>query len=203
MILYLHGFRSSPQSFKARITAKALQQRAFQGTWFCPQLPPGPARAMAMCDEAIEQAIAQRGLDPATGLTVIGSSLGGFYANCVAEKWQCRAVVLNPAVHPLQTLSGYVGKQTLFHTGEPFDFLPEYLDELAQLTPPRPADPQRYYLLACKGDEVLDWRDMADWYQGSRGHILEGGDHSLSAYEDWLPEILDFALYTDNGHSTS
>lgn len=197
MILYLHGFRSSPQSFKAQLTAQALRNRRYSGRWVCPQLPPSPAKAMALCDQAIEQAIADNGLDPTTGLAVIGSSLGGFYANCVAEKWQCRAVVLNPAVYPLKTLSNYVGTQTVLHTNEPFEFLPSHLDELAALTPPRPSNPQRYYLLACKGDEVLDWRDMADWYQGSQGHILDGGNHSLHAYEDWLDEVLDFALHVD------
>lgn len=194
MILYLHGFRSSPSSFKARVMAQALAERELGHRWACPQLPAGPAQTLELCHQLIQDAREARGLDPVNGLVVVGSSLGGYFANAVAEHWGCRAVVLNPAVYPLRTLADQIGRQTRYHSDEPFEFLPQHLDELAQLAPPRPRDPSRYYLLACKGDEVLDWRDMADWYRGSQGHILEGGDHGIADFERWLPDILNFIL---------
>ena len=57
-----------------------------------------------------------------------------------------------------------------------------------------PADPQRYFLLAATGDEVLDWREMAQWYAGSHGRIVQGSDHGISDFEQWLPEVLQFVL---------
>lgn len=193
MILYLHGFRSSPKSYKASLLEQAMKDRGLADRWVCPQLPPSPAGAIALSNHLIEQA-RDHGLDVETGLTVIGSSLGGYYASHLAENWCCRAVVLNPSVYPTRTLIDLVGEHTRFHSDEPFVFLPEYIDELTALATGKPKQPQRYYLLACKGDEVLDWRDMADWYAGSHGRILEGGDHGISDFERWLPEVLDFAL---------
>lgn len=193
MILYLHGFRSSPKSYKASLLAKAMEDRGLADQWVCPQLPVSPARAGALGNRLIQQACA-KGMDPEKDLTVIGSSLGGYYANYLAERWRCKAVVLNPSVYPARTLASYVGEQTFYHSDDTFVFLPEYVDELAELATGKPAHPERYYLLACKGDEVLDWRDMAQWYAGSHGRILEGGDHGISDFERWLPDVLDFAL---------
>lgn len=204
MILYLHGFRSSPQSHKATLMAHAMRERGLQDQWLCPQLPASPREAINLCRQLVQQALACGRVDIPNGLTVIGSSLGGYYATCLAEHWQCRAVVLNPAVYAARDLATQVGEHTMYHSDTPFVFLPEYVNELADIAVDRPADPRRYYLLAAKGDEVLDWREMADWYAGSHGHILEGGDHGLAGFERWLPEVLDFALgQTPPGSSTN
>lgn len=194
MILYLHGFRSSPKSYKAELMAQAMQERGLADQWVCPQLPASPQRAIALANYLIEQAMQDSGLQPERDLAIIGSSLGGYYATCLAERWKCRAVVLNPAVYAARDLATQVGEHTLYHSNEPFVFLPEYVDELAEMAVGKPARPERYYLLAAKGDEVLDWQEMADWFAGSQGHILEGGDHGLSDFEQWLPEVLAFAL---------
>lgn len=191
MILYLHGFRSSPSSTKARLLASALAERGLADQWFCPQLPASPAQALALADELIKQNLnAQKNLP----LTLIGSSLGGYYATCLAEKWQCRAVVLNPVVHAARDLATQIGRHTQFHSDEPFEFLPQHVDELAQMAVKRPADPQRYFLLAATGDEVLDWQEMAQWYAGSQGQIIQGSDHGISDFEQWLPAVLQFVL---------
>ena len=41
-LLYLHGFRSSPQSAKARQVAARVRARNPQLVFWCPQLPPSP-----------------------------------------------------------------------------------------------------------------------------------------------------------------
>ncbi len=194
MILYLHGFRSSPKSVKAQLMAQAMQDRGLAQQWVCPQLPPSPQRSVALAHHIIEQAQAGQGLDAARDLTLIGSSLGGYYATCLAEQWKCRAVLLNPVVYAARDLATQVGEHTLYHSDEPFIFLPSYVDELAEMAVGRPAHPQRYFLLAATGDEVLDWHEMADWYTGSQGHIIQGSDHGMADFEKWLPEVLDFAL---------
>lgn len=195
MILYLHGFRSSPQSYKAKLMAQAMADRQLTHQWLCPQLPASPAAAMDMVNQLILQA-QESGINIARELVIIGSSLGGYYATYLAERWHCRAVVLNPSVYAARSLRPHVGQHTHFHSDDVFNFLNEYIDELLALATDPPAHPERYFLLACKGDEVLDWRDMANWYAGSQGRILEGGDHGISDFDIWLPEVLEFALAT-------
>ncbi|PLC54787.1 esterase [Pollutimonas nitritireducens] len=194
MILYLHGFRSSPRSSKATLMARAMQERGLSHEWLCPQLPASPRRSMELANHLIETAVKEKGLQAENDLVIVGSSLGGYYATCLAEHWKCRAVVLNPGVYAARDLATQVGEHTLYDSTDPFVFLPEYVDELAEMAVGKPARPERYYLLAAKGDEVLDWREMADWYAGSHGRILEGGDHGLSDFQQWLPEVMDFAL---------
>jgi len=194
MILYLHGFRSSPQSFKATLMARAMAERGLAQLWRCPQLPASPREAARLAgDEAGRLLAASPGGDPAR-LTVVGSSLGGYYATWLAERLGCRAALLNPAVHPARDLAAHVGAQRSYHGDEPFLFRPEYLDELLALQAGPLADPGRYFLLACTGDEVLDWREMAARYAGCRQRIVEGGDHGISDFARWLPEVLAFAL---------
>ncbi|NYT84089.1 YqiA/YcfP family alpha/beta fold hydrolase [Pollutimonas harenae] len=197
MILYLHGFRSSPKSYKARLMAQAMQERGLADDWVCPQLPASPQRALALGHHLIEQARQTHGLRPAQDLVIAGSSLGGYYATCLAEHWKCRAIVMNPVVYAARDLATQVGEHTMYHSEAPFVFLPEHVDELADMAAGKPAHPERYYLLAAKGDEVLDWQEMVDWYQGCQGQVLEGSDHGISDFDQYLPDVLAFALNSD------
>ena len=185
-ILYLHGFRSSPQSFKARMLQAWLQQHAPATTWCCPQLPPSPGQAwhlMLACMQGW----------PRHSMAVLGSSLGGFYATAVAEHAGCRAVVLNPAVDPARDLVRHVGEQTAYHDpAVRFDFKADYIDELRALTPERLTRPERYAAVIAKGDELLDWREMSGRYAGARMLLLEGSDHALSDFAQHLDFVLDF-----------
>ena len=194
MILYLHGFRSSPSSFKAQLLAQAMAERKLQDQWLCPQLPASPKRAMELANHLIEQSAKATGRDPAQHITIMGSSLGGYYAGCLAERWGCRAVLLNPAVYAARDLATQVGEHTQYHSDAPFIFLREYVDELAEMAVGKPTRPERYFLVAAKGDEVLDWQEMAGWYAGCHQLILEGSDHGLSDFERYMPQVLDFAL---------
>lgn len=194
MILYLHGFRSSPQSLKATLMARAMRQRGLAQDWFCPQLPASPKHALALAHRSIEQAQITPGWQADRDLTVIGSSLGGYYATCLAERWGCRAALLNPVVHAARDLATQVGDHTQYYSNEPFTFLPDYIDELADMAVDKPGHPERYFLLAATGDELLDWREMADWFAGCQQQIIEGGDHGISDFERWLPQVMEFAL---------
>lgn len=193
MILYLHGFRSSPASFKAQQLAKAFAALGLEQRWVCPQLPASPAEAMRLCHELVN---AHQKAMPEAELVIMGSSLGGYYATYLAEHYQARCVVLNPVVYAARDLMQHVGTHQHYHSDTPFYFLNHYLDELEALATRKPVDPQRYYLLACTGDEVLDWQEMAAWYEGSHGQIIEGGDHSISDFPSYQSEIVDFVLNT-------
>ncbi len=125
-------------------------------------------------------------------LVVIGSSLGGFYANYLAEKYGCKAIALNPAVRAARELAPHVGMMTAYDSDEPFDFRPEYIDELKALQVEAITNPRRYFLIAAKGDELLDWREMVDFYPGAKQLVLEGSDHGIADYADHLPQVLEF-----------
>ena len=185
-LLYLHGFRSSPQSFKARRMHAWMQQHRPDVVWWCPQLPPSPREAMALVEAGI--AAWPRGT-----MAVVGSSLGGYYASVVAERHGCPAVLLNPAVDPARDLAKYIGETTAFHDpAERFFFRAEYVDELRALAPAAITRPQRYFAVIAKGDEVLDWREMSARYAGCRIKLLDGGDHALSDFDAHLPDVVAF-----------
>jgi hypothetical protein len=185
-LLYLHGFRSSPRSFKAQRFEAWLQRHRPGVRWWCPQLPPSPAEAMALIDAGIAGW-------PVDRMAVVGSSLGGFYATAVAERLGCRAVLLNPAVQPARDLAAHIGEQTGFHDPDDhFYFRVEFIEELQRLTVPAVTRPERYFAVIAKGDEVLDWREMVERYRDVRVRLLEGGDHALSDFDEHLPDIVRF-----------
>lgn len=185
MIVYLHGFRSSPQSMKARLLAERMHALGRDDEWVCPQLPASPKAAIAL-------ALALAAKAPPGTLSLIGSSLGGYYATWLAERLGCPAVLLNPAIVPLQDLDRHVGVTTQYHSNEPFEFRREYIDELAALAVPAITGPQRYFLIAATGDDVLDYRDMVRHYAGARQHVIAGSDHGISEFADYLAPVLAF-----------
>ncbi len=195
-LLYLHGFRSGPRSFKAeRMRAWLAAQRPEVHFW-CPQLPPSPREAIAL----VEAGIAGWPREPSFGgMAVCGSSLGGFYATVIAERHGCPAVVMNPAVEPARDLARHVGEQTAFHAPDDpddpqarFFFRREFIDELRALAPAPITRPERYFALIAKGDELLDWREMLARYPGAALRLVEGSDHALSDFDDHLPHLLRF-----------
>ena len=196
MILYLHGFKSSPQSAKARMIGAALEAAGRGDQYRCPQLPASPAEAIAL---ALSLA---RGV-PAGQLCLIGSSLGGYYATWIAEQLGCRAVLLNPAVQPPRELEQYVGISSAYHSGKPFEFKRGYIDELRALAVPVTTRPARYFLIAATGDEVLDWRAMQAHYPMARQCIIDGSDHGLSDFADYLDAVLDFCDAPEGGASAA
>jgi len=151
--------------------------------WWCPQLPPSPAEAMAL----LRQGIAGW---PASS-AVVGSSLGGFYATQVAESTGWPAVLLNPAIDPARDLAAYIGEQVAFHSPEQrFFFRAEFIEELRALSMPAITRPERVFAVIAKGDELLDWQEMVARYPGAAIRLLEGGDHALSDFDEHLPHIL-------------
>jgi hypothetical protein len=184
-LLYLHGFRSSPQSAKARWMADWVTTHRPDLAWACPQLPPSPAAALA----DIRAIVAGW---PAASTGVIGSSLGGFYATIVAEMLACRAVLVNPAVDPARDLAAHIGRQTMYHSaGESFDFRAEDVDALRAMTPPAAlAHPENILAIIAKGDEVLDWREMTARYAHGPMKLIAGSDHGLTDFETHVPDLL-------------
>jgi uncharacterized protein len=183
MLVYLHGFNSSPASHKAQVMQAHMEGRG--QLYACPALPDTPQEAI----RAIESAIA--GHDPRR-VTFLGSSLGGFYATYLAEKLGCRAALINPAITPHIGLAAYLGTQKNLHTGAPYELTRAHLEGWRALLMDR-IDPERYLLLVETGDEVLDWREAVRKYEGARMVIRQGGDHALQSFPEHLGRILAFA----------
>ncbi|GKT17938.1 esterase [Acidovorax sp. SUPP2522] len=185
-LLYLHGFRSSPQSAKARQMAAHVAAHHPGVHFWCPQLPPSPRAAMGL----VAQGIADW---PQGTMAVVGSSLGGFYASWVAQQTRCPSVLLNPAVDPARDLERYIGEQTAWHDpAERFFFRPEYIAELRALDMRGrpPAGPE--LAVIAKGDELLDWREMAGRYAAAQVVLLGGGDHALSDFPAHIGTVARF-----------
>ncbi|MBW7834665.1 MAG: esterase [Simplicispira suum] len=185
-LLYLHGFRSSPQSAKARLMASYVAEQHPCVQFWCPQLPPSPRTAMNMLSQGIAPW-------PHASMAVIGSSLGGYYANWVAQQARCPSVLLNPAADPARDLAHHIGDQTSWHDpAEHFYFAPEFVDELRALDLRGRPPAARQMAIIAKGDEVLDWREMAGRYADAEITLLEGGDHALSNFAQHLPDVARF-----------
>ncbi|MBV8658171.1 MAG: esterase [Burkholderiales bacterium] len=184
-LLYLHGFNSSPQSLKAQQTQAFMHARGLADAFHCPALPYSATGAARLIESTLSQ------LDPAE-TTVVGSSLGGFYATWVAERFGCRAVLINPAVQPQHLLVDYLGPQENLYTHERYELRPEHMAELAVLEPAA-ITPSRYWLLAETGDETLDYRRAVRYYAGARQTVTGGGDHSLQGWPALLPDVLAWA----------
>jgi predicted esterase YcpF (UPF0227 family) len=185
VILYLHGFRSSPNSFKARVLAARVAELDKRAEWCCPMLPVSPLEVIALAEAHVTAAGEK-------DVTVIGSSLGGYYATHLAEKHGWRAVLLNPATVPQRDLSAYLGEQPLWHGGGSIVVEPRHLDELRALGVAAITRPERYYLMVATGDEVLDYREMLAHYPGVHTKLIDGSDHAISEFEDYVDDVLAF-----------
>lgn len=185
VIIYLHGFRSSPASEKARLLAQRMAGRGLRERFWCEPLPVCPRHAVELIEDAIGRAS-----DPPT---LVGSSLGGFYATYLAEKHDLRAVLVNPAVVAHLTLTDFVGHQTNTYTGETFDFTMGHVAELSALNVPKLSRPERFWLLVETGDELLDYRQAVGKYAGARQTVIEGGDHSFQSFPQFTDSIIEFA----------
>ena len=187
-IVYLHGLNSAPTSIKARalgaaIAALPAEQRP---EYFVPQLHHRPA-------EAVRAVEAWLNAHDGAVLAFVGSSLGGYYATHFAERRAARAIMINPSVHPDADLERYLGPQRNLYTGESYELTREHFDELRALRVERITRPERYFLLAQSGDEVLDWREAVGYYGGAWQFVQGGGDHAFQDFDAQIPAILRFA----------
>lgn len=188
-IIYLHGFNSAPQTVKGQMLARAAAALPDPPRFHLPKLSHRPAQAMRdVCSWIDSEAPEGR------GLAVIGSSLGGFYATWLAQRYGVRAVVINPAIRPHEDLRPFLGRQRNLYTGEEYEVTPAHFDELATLKLARITRPKRYFLLVRTGDELLDWREASAFYAGAFQYVAGGGDHGWADFGDEVASVLRFAL---------
>ena len=187
-IVYLHGLNSSPASVKAQALGRAIATLPVDSRpeYFVPRLHHRPAAAMRAVGAWVDAR------SPAL-LTLVGSSLGGFYATHLAEHYGAKAVLINPTVRPYEDLASHLGPQRNMYTGEDYELTREHFAELAALKVERITRPQHYFLLTQTGDEILDWRAAVAFYGGAWQFVQGGGDHAFQQFDAQIPAILHFA----------
>ena len=184
-ILYLHGFTSGPQSHKAQALLARMRQCAIADRLVCPQLPASPKAAIGLAESLLAAGDKR--------VTLVGSSLGGYYATWLAEKHDLKAVLVNPAVASAISLEKYLGMQRWLYSGEEFELTREHLAEMNALYLSTLKHPERFWLLAEEGDETLDYRQAVARYAGAKQTVLPGGDHSFTRWDDYLDDLIKFA----------
>ena len=195
-VIYLHGFNSSPDSQKARLFASFCHAQGVQDV-VVPALSHDPARAM----QTLEDCIGPGGTRVAL---LVGSSLGGYYATYLAERYGLKAALINPAVAPCAHLpSGIIGKHCNYYTHEEYEFTREHVAFLQTLEVERIRVPAQYLLLVQTGDEMLDYRLAVKFYAGCRQIVQQGGSHSFDNFAAVLPLILQFAGFATASTSTT
>ena len=187
-IAYLHGFNSGPASIKGRQLGAAIAalSGAARPQYHLPQLPHRPAEAMRALYAWAEAG--KRG-----ELAFVGSSLGGFYATHLAQRYGAKAVLINPALHPERDLAAHLGRQHNPYTGETYELTAEHFAELAALAIARITKAERYLLLVQTGDELLDYRAAVAFYAGAWQLVQGGGDHAFQDFAAQIPAVLRFA----------
>lgn len=189
-LLYLHGFLSSPLSLKAQQTAQWLAVAHPEVEFYCPQLSPYPLPTQQLLESIIERLLPEP-------VYLMGSSLGGFLATWLAEKYNLRTVLINPAVRPQDFMPAYLEVDLKsYHTDDSYRLNAQHIDEVIALDVPV-TRPQNYWLLVQTGDETLDYRQAVQKYHACKQTIEEGGDHSFQGFERYLDECMTFFKRSD------
>ncbi|MBA6328482.1 esterase YqiA [Colwellia sp. MB02u-6] len=183
-MLYIHGFNSSPQSMKAQITRDFFAKNYPEINFHCPQIASSPDTAMAQLEAIVA-------LEPRSTWLLIGSSLGGYFATYLAEKYQMKAVLINPAVKPFELMKAYLGEQVNPYTHECYQVKEQHIVELKALEQENISN-NNYLVMVQTGDEVLNYQQAVEKYCQCQLAIVQGGDHSFIDYENTLPNIALF-----------
>ncbi|MCS0213660.1 esterase YqiA [Vibrio alginolyticus] len=186
LLLYIHGFNSSPLSMKANVMRAYCEQHRPDIKVIVPQLPCYPQQAAKMLLDIIEQ------YKDDYKIGLVGSSLGGFMSTWLNDKFGFKAVVVNPAVKPYELLVDYLGKQTNPYTHETYTLEARHIDELKALDVQSIASPYSFWLLQQTEDEVLDYRQAVDKFADAKQTVEQGGDHSFVGFERYPAQIIEF-----------
>lgn len=187
LVVYMHGFRSSSKSVKAQKMINAFDEAGLSSHLWVPDLPASPVDALSMIEQHVNDRLQS---EPDISLTFIGSSLGGYYATVLGEHHVHSSVVLlNPAIKPYDDLQDQIGKKKVYFSDEEIEFVPAYLSDLKAMEKTSLTNPQRYFLIAARDDEVLKCDSMLARYKGAHQLYLQGSDHALSDFDEILPFV--------------
>ena len=186
-LLYLHGFNSSPQSHKAQLITQYMQKKHKYDLLLCPQIPVVPEEARLFLEQLVEKTLENY------QLSFAGSSLGGYYATYLAEKYSGSAVLINPSVKPYETLRAHLGENKFYFDEGCWEFDESHIQQLQYMNIENITEAERYFVLLQTGDETLDYREAELKYKSSHCIIEQGGDHSFTGLERYISQIMQFS----------
>ncbi len=172
LLLYIHGFGSSGFSHKAKL----LREHFGTQRVLAPSLSYIPRLAVSTLEELIVH-LKACGRD----IALVGSSLGGYYATYLAECYELKAILVNPAVAPYETLASQIGLNHSYYDLSDYEWVQGHIRSLREFMVER-IDPRRYLLMVETGDEVLDYRRALERYAGAQKVVVEGGSHAFEAF---------------------
>ena len=190
MIIYLHGFNSTGDSAKGQILKKSLDSEI---SFLTPTYSYEPNTAISSLRREIEQNLLNQTKNEPK--MIIGSSLGGFYAQYLARQFtDFKVALINPALGPINTLQTHLGKNKNFYTGEKYMLLQQHLNQLEKYTIVKPCgDMIETLLLIDKADEVIDYHFAVEKYQTcAKINLFEGGNHQFQHLKESIPLIKKF-----------
>jgi hypothetical protein len=175
MILYIHGFRTTKNSY----TSKVLK-RYFKKNIIISEHPVKPKDAITYLENIIEN----------NNITsIIASSLGGYYATYLSNKYNLKTVLINPSVNPYRTTKTYLGKNTTLD-GVEFVWKKKYLKQLANFkVKQKELQSKIFYLLLQKGDKVLNYKVAQKRYPKAKKLIEKNGSHRFENLERRLKSV--------------
>ncbi len=191
VLIYIHGFNSSEHSHKANVLKQAAHSLHVAPTFISPRLSWQPKVAIQQLEALIEANLSQ-------GVTLIGSSLGGFYATYLTEKYGIKSILVNPAMQAPILLKDYLGPQRNPYTNDEYELTNDHMAELEALVVTTPTS-HRYWLMVQEGDEVLDYRAALQAFPNVAKLTHEkGGDHSFTDFQRFSLDIFRFAEIITN-----
>ncbi len=186
-LLYLHGFNSSPESHKAQLVTRHMSDNNCLDQLLCPQIPAVPEEARLFLEQLVEETLEDHQLN------FVGSSLGGYYATYLAEKYSGTATLINPSVKPYETLRAFLGENKFYFDEGCWEFDESHIQQLEDMKVEAITEAERYLVLLQTGDETLDYREAESKYRDSHCIIEQGGDHSFVDLQRFIPKIMQFS----------
>ncbi|WP_394136101.1 esterase YqiA [Aliivibrio fischeri] len=186
LLLYIHGFNSSPLSHKAQVMAEYCKVHRPDIKVIVPRLPSYPSQAAEFLVQLVEE------YKDTHQIGLVGSSLGGYLSTWLNHQYGFKAALVNPAVKPYELLVDYLGKQVNPYTQEEYFLEEKHMEELLVLQVETLHSVDDLWLLQQEGDEVLDYRQAVDKYSACKQTIEKGGDHSFVNFERYPEQIIQF-----------
>jgi predicted esterase YcpF (UPF0227 family) len=187
MILYIHGYGGHGLGVKS---SQLREYCAAQGVAFmAPSLSYIPDLAIATLEEIIENFNDK--------ITLVGSSLGGFYAIYLAHKYKLKVVLINPSLAPYETLLKTKGRFPHYYDGSSFEWNDGHLESLRKYEVFDGRDAQ-FLLLLQKGDELLDYAKALEKFPAAEAFVEEGGSHSFDGFERYFETIVAVERRSDS-----
>ncbi len=184
-IAYIHGFLSGPNAVKANILQNYLKDKS-DFILLRPDFPDTPKEAFLYLDDYFKSYKEDE-------VALVGSSMGGFFATVLSSKYNFKASLINPCVHPQNYFEALIGDHVNECTNRKFTLTKDMLLVLKDLDSKINFDKNRINVYLQKGDEVLDYKIAKDFYKDCPMFIQDGGCHTFENFEKILDNIINFS----------